>query len=427
MRVLVKGGRIIDPASGRDSVGDVLIEGERIVSLDAGAREARADRVVEAAGLIVAPGLVDICARLREPGFEYKATLESEMEAAVAGGVTSLACPPDTDPPLDEPGLVDMLRRRARASSHARLYPIGALTVKLAGERLTEMAELSESGCLAFTQANVPLDDTQVLWRALQYAGTFGFPVWLRAEDLSLAREGVAHDGEVATRLGLPGIPALAETIALGKLLELVRDTGTRLHVCRISTAGAVAMIRSAKAEKLPVTCDVGIHHVHLSEMDLGFFDSHCHLVPPLRSIRDRDALRSGLADGTIDVICSDHTPVDEDAKQMPFGESEVGATGLELLLPLTLKWAVEAKLPLAKALAKVTSDAARVLGVKSGRIEAGAPADLVVFDPAAPFLVVPGALRSQGKNTPFIGYELAGRVHYTLVDGNVVYGAGPG
>ncbi len=422
MRVLIKGGRVIDPASGRDAIGDVLIDGERIASLDAAAKDAKADKVIDAKGLVVAPGLVDICARLREPGFEYKATLESEMEAAIAGGVTSVACPPDTDPPLDEPGLVDMLRRRARSLSHARLYPIGALTVKLAGERLTEMAELAESGCVAFSQANVPLDDTQVLWRALQYAGTFGFAVWLRAEDLSLARDGVAHDGEVATRLGLPGIPAMAETIALGRLLELVRATGTRLHVCRISTAGAVEMIRRAKAEKLPVTCDVGIHHVHLSEMDLGYFDAHCHLVPPLRSLRDRDALRAGLADGTIDLICSDHTPVDEDAKQMPFSESEVGATGLELLLPLTLKWAAEAKIPLAKALAKVTSDAARVLGVKSGRIEVGAPADLALFDAAAPFHIVPAALKSQGKNTPFMGYELTGRVRYTLVDGNVVY-----
>ena len=422
MRVLIKGGRVIDPASGRDAIGDVLIEGERIASLDAAAKDAKADKVIDAKGLVVAPGLVDICARLREPGFEYKATLESEMEAAIAGGVTSVACPPDTDPPLDEPGLVDMLRRRARSLSHARLYPIGALTVKLAGERLTEMAELAESGCVAFSQANVPLDDTQVLWRALQYAGTFGFAVWLRAEDLSLARDGVAHDGEVATRLGLPGIPAMAETIALGRLVELVRATGTRLHVCRISTAGAVEMIRKAKAEKLPVTCDVGIHHVHLSEMDLGYFDAHCHLVPPLRSLRDRDALRAGLADGTIDLICSDHTPVDEDAKQMPFSESEVGATGLELLLPLTLKWAAEAKIPLAKALAKVTSDAARVLGVKSGRIEVGAPADLALFDAAAPFQIVPAALKSQGKNTPFMGYELTGRVRYTLVDGNVVY-----
>jgi dihydroorotase len=422
MKVLIKGGRVVDPASGRDAVGDVLIEDARIVALDAQAQDAGADRVIDAKDLVVAPGLIDICARLREPGYEYKATLESEMDAAVAGGVTSLACPPDTDPPLDEPGLVEMLRRRAKTLSRARVYPIGALTVKLAGEKLTEMAELSESGCVAFTQANVPLDDTQVLWRALQYAGTFGFPVWLRAEDLSLARDGVAHDGEVATRLGLPGIPAFAETIALGKLLQLVRATGTSLHVCRISTAGAVEMIRAAKAEKLPVTCDVGIHHVHLSDMDIGFFDSHCHLVPPLRSPRDRDALRAGLADGTIDVICSDHTPVDEDAKQMPFSESEVGATGLELLLPLTLKWAAETKLPLARALAKVTSEAARILGVRSGRIEPGAPADLAIIDLKAPFRVVPEALKSQGKNTPFIGYELEGRARHTLVAGNVVF-----
>ena len=422
MSLLIRGARVIDPASGRDAPGDILIEGERIAALDAAASGARANQTIEAAGLIVAPGLIDLCARLREPGFEYKATLASEMDAAVAGGVTSLACPPDTDPPLDEPGLVDMLRRRAKALARARVYPIGALTVKLGGERLTEMAELHQSGCVAFSQANVPLEDTQVLWRALQYAGTFGFPVWLRAEEHSLARGAVAHDGEVATRMGLAGIPSFAETIALATLLELVRATGTRLHVCRLSTAGGVELVRRAKAEGLPVSCDVAIHNVHLSEMDLAFFDSHGRLSPPLRSARDRDALRAGLADGSIDVICSDHTPVDEDAKLRPFAEAEPGATGLELLLPLTLKWAREARLPLARALAKVTSDAARVLGVKSGRIEPGAPADLVVFDADAAFRVAPETLKSQGKNTPFIGYELAGRAKYTIVAGNVVY-----
>ncbi|MBK8062784.1 MAG: dihydroorotase [Betaproteobacteria bacterium] len=422
MRVLIKGARIVDPGSGRDAAGDLLIEDGRIAALDASATSASADQTLAGAGLVLAPGLIDISARLREPGYEFKATLESEMDAAVAGGVTSLACPPDTDPPLDEPGLVDMLRRRAKSLERARVYPIGALTVKLAGERLTEMAELDESGCVAFSQANVPLTDTQVLWRAMQYAATFGFPVWLRAEDHSLARGGVAHDGDIATRLGLPAIPAFAETIALSTLLELARATGVRLHVCRISTAGAVELLRRAKAEGLPVSCDVAIHHVHLSDMDLGYFDAHCHLVPPLRSPRDRDALRAGLADGTVDCICSDHTPVDEDEKLMPFSESSPGATGLELLLPLTLKWAAEAKLPLARALAKVTSDAARVLGVKSGRLEVGAPADLVLFDPQAPFQVTPAALKSQGKNTPFMGYELSGRTRSTLVAGHVVY-----
>ncbi len=417
MDILIKGGRVVDPASGRDAVGDVFIADGKIAD-----KAGKASRTIDARGLVVAPGLIDLSARLREPGHEYKATLESEMDAAVAGGVTSLACPPDTDPPLDEPGLVDMLRRRAKALSRARVYPVGALTVKLAGERLTEMAELAEAGCVAFSQANAPLRDTQVLWRALQYAATFGFPVWLRAEDTWLAAGGVAHDGEVATRMGLPGIPAFAETVALATLLELVRATRTRVHVCRLSTAAAVAMVRSAKAEGLPVTCDVAIHHVHLSDRDLGFYDSNCRLEPPLRSQRDRDALAAGLADGTIDCVVSDHTPVDEDQKQMPFDEAEPGATGLELLLPLTLKWAAARGIPLATALARVTSDPARILGVQTGRLAPGAPADLVLFDPSAPFRVGAATLKSQGHNTPFIGYELAGCVRATLVAGNVVH-----
>jgi dihydroorotase len=420
MTLLVQGGRVIDPASGRDAVGDVAMADGRIVASLAG----KPGRVLDAKGLVVAPGLIDLAARLREPGYEYKATLESEMDAAVAGGVTSLACPPDTDPPLDEPGLVDMLRRRAKALCRARVYPVGALTVKLEGRQLTEMAELAEAGCVAFSQADAAVADTQVLWRALQYAATFGFPVWLRAEDLWLAKGGVAHDGEVATRLGLAGIPAFAETVALATLLELVRATGARVHVCRISSAAGVAMLRRARHDGLPLTCDVGVHHVHLSDMDLGYFDAQCRLEPPLRSARDRDALAAGLADGTIDCIVSDHTPVDEDRKHLPFAEAEPGATGLELLLPLALKWGVQAKLNLAQTLARVTSAPARILGVDAGRIAPGAPADLVLFDPEAPWRVSAQALKSQGKNTPFLGLELAGRVRATLVAGNVVYEA---
>ena len=417
MRLHIKGGRVVDPASARDAVGDVYAADGKIAE-----EFSRADRVIDAKGLVVAPGFIDLSARLREPGYEYKATLESEMDAAVAGGVTSLACPPDTDPPLDEPGLVDMLRRRAKALSRARVYPLGALTVKLRGEALTEMAELGEAGCVAFSQGNVPLRDTQLLWRALQYAATFGYPVWLRAEDAWLSKDGVSHDGEVATRLGLAGIPSFAETIALGTILELVRATRARVHVCRLSTAGAVEMMRNAKQEGLPVSCDVAIHHLHLCDMDLGYFDSHCRLEPPLRSQRDRDALARGLAEGAVDCLCSDHTPVDEDGKHLPFAEAEPGATGLELLLPLTLKWGAAHKLPLAVTLARMTSDPARILGVATGRIVTGAPADLAIFDPGAAVRVTAESLKSQGKNTPFLGYEFAGRVRYTVVAGNVVY-----
>jgi len=419
MRLHIRNGRVVDPASGKDGAGDVFIADGKI-----SAETGKADRVIDAKGLVVAPGFIDLSARLREPGYEYKATLESEMEAALAGGVTSLACPPDTDPPLDEPGLVDMLRRRAKALSRARVYPVGALTVKLEGQVLTEMGLLTDAGCVAFSQANAPLADTQVLWRALQYAATFGYPVWLRAEDAWLAKGGVAHDGEIATRLGLPGIPPFAETIALATLLELVRATRARVHVCRLSTAGGVELMRRAKQEGLPVSCDVGIHHVHLCDMDLGYFDSHCRLEPPLRSQRDRDALSRGLAEGVVDCVCSDHTPVDEDGKHLPFAQAEPGATGLELLLPLTLKWGQASKLGLAATLARITSEPARVLGVASGRLAPGAPADLVLFDPAAPFKVAPETLKSQGKNTPFLGYELAGRVRCTIVAGNVVYEA---
>ena len=418
----IKGGRLIDPKNRVDAKQDVFVSNGKIVALGKAPSGFRAGRTIDASNLVVCPGLIDLSARLREPGFEYKATLESEMQAAVAGGVTSLACPPDTDPPLDEPGLVEMLKYRAKNLNLSHVYPLGALTWKLAGERLTEMVVLRDAGCVAFSHADTPIPDTQMLWRALQYAATFGIAVWLRPQDGHLERGGVAHDGEVATRLGLQGIPAFAETIALSTILHLVRATRARVHLCRLSTAEGVAMVRAAKSEGLPVTCDVGIHHAHLSEVDLGYFDSHCHLVPPLRSLRDRDALRAALADGTVDALCSDHAPVDEDAKQIPFAESEPGATGLELLLPLTLKWAAEMRLALPEALAKVTAMPAAILGVPAGNLAVGTVADLCVFDAEAHVKITPESLKSQGKNTPFIGYELPGRVRYTLVAGQVVY-----
>ena len=422
MKLVIRGGRVIDPKSRIDAIMDVFIAAGRIVGMGTVPAGFHANREINAKDLVVCPGLVDLSARLREPGFEYKATLESEMEAAVAGGITSLACSPDTDPPLDEPGLVEMLKHRARGLNQAHVYPIGALTQGLKGERLTEMAELRDAGCVAFGQSDMPLTNARVMMHAMQYASTFGFGVWLRPQDASLADGGVAHDGEVATRLGLPAVSICAETIALSNIILMARETGATVHLCRISSAEGVAMVRTARQQGLPVTCDVAANHMHLSEMDIGFFDSNCHLVPPLRGLSDRNALRAGLQDGTIDAVCSDHTPVDEDAKLLPFGEAEAGATGLELLLPLTLKWAEEMKIPLAVALAKVTMEPARILGIDAGHLSPGAAADLCIFDPDQYWKVEAAALKSQGKNTPFLGMELQGRVKYTLVNGNIVH-----
>ncbi len=422
MNIEIRNGRLIDPKHGADRKASLFVASGQVAAIGNAPADWQATRVIDASGLVVCPGLIDIAARLREPGFEYKATLESEMDAAVAGGVTSLACPPDTDPPLDEPGLVEMLKHRARSLNRAHVYPVGALTVGLEGETITEMGELAEAGCIAFSQADMPVSDTQVLWRAMQYAATFGYRVWLRPQDAHLSRGGVAHDGEVATRLGLAAIPPWAETIAIDTILALARATGAQIHIARLSTHAGVVRVRDAKRAGLAVTCDVSVNHVHLADTDIGWFDANCHLVPPLRSGRDRDSLRTGLADGTIDVICSDHTPVDDDAKQLPFAESEPGATGLELLLPLTLKWALETKVALPVALSRITADPARVLGIDAGHLAVGAAADICIFDPDAWWTVERRSLRSQGKNTPFLGLELAGKVRFTLVSGDVVH-----
>jgi dihydroorotase len=438
MKTLIRNGRVIDPASGRDEVADVAIAGDRIVAIGTVAPNFDAGKTIDAHGLVVAPGLIDLAARLREPGQEHAGLLESELAAAAAGGVTSLVCPPDTDPTLDEPGLVEMLKFRARKLSRCRLFPLGALTRGLQGEVLTEMAELTRAGCVGFSQAEVALRDTLVLQRALLYAATYGYTVWLRPQDPWLGG-GVAGSGAVATRLGLAGVPAAAETIALHTIFELVRATGgkdgARVHLCRLSSAAGVALLRAAKAEGLPVTADVSINSLHLTDVDIGYFDAAMRLAPPLRQQRDRDALRAALADGTIDALVSDHMPVSADEKTLPFAEAMPGASGLELLLSLALHWAESDGASLARALAAVTCEPARVLGsaigplaASAGRLVEGGIADVCVFDPAARWQVTPQALRSQGKHTPFAfersGYELPGRVRATLVAGTLAYDA---
>ncbi len=422
MNLLIINGRVVDPASGLDEKVPVALAGGAVAAIKNIADDFRADHTIDAAGCILVPGLVDLAARLREPGHEHERMLDSEMAAAVAGGVTSLVCPPDTDPVLDEPGLIEMLKMRAKKQQRGRIYPLGALTRGLAGEVLTEMAARTEAGCVGFSQADVPLADTQVLLRALQYASTFGLTVWLRPQDRDLGK-GVAASGPLATRLGLSGVPVAAETIALFTLFELVKSTGARVHVCRLSSAAGVQLVREAKAAGLPVSCDVSINSLHLTDTDIGYFDSRARLSPPLRQQRDREALSAGLADGTIDALVSDHTPVAADAKTLPFAEAEAGATGLELLLPLALRWGEESGAGLARAIEVVSAAPGRVLGVAgAGRLAVGGAADLCIFDPADEWQVVPEALLSQGKHTPFAGYALNGRVRSTLVGGRIVH-----
>ena len=428
MKILIQNGRVIDPASGFDVVADVAIAAGRVLSMGAAPDDFAAAHTINAAGCLVIPGLVDLAARLREPGHEHEGMLASELAAAVAGGVTSLVCPPDTDPVLDEPGLVEMLRFKAENLHQARVLPLGALTRGLHGEVLTEMLQLTEAGCIGFGQAEVPLANTQVMQRALQYARSFGYTVWLRPQELYLGK-GVAASGPLATRMGLSGVPVAAETIALHTIFELVRATGTRVHLCRISSAAGVELVRQAKAQGLPVTCDISINSLHLTDLDVGYFDSRTRLNPPLRQQADRAALRAALADGTVDALVSDHTPVGADEKDLPFAEAEPGATGLELLLSLALKWAQADGVPLALALACVTSKSAAVLGASVGelasslgRLHAGGVADICVLDPQASWQVQPQALRSQSKHTPYAGYELPAQVRATLVGGRLAF-----
>ncbi len=413
MKIQITNGRLIDPKSGLDHQTDLFIAEGGIAAIGQAPAGFVAEKTIDASRKIVCPGLIDLAARLKG--------IDTELAAAVQGGVTTLVCPPDTNPPLDEPELVERLVRRAAECGLARVLPLGALTQNLGGEKLAELAGLKCAGCIAFSQAKQPITDTYALLRALEYAATFGFAVWLQPQDYWLSRNGVAHDGQVASKLGLTPIPVAAETIAIGSLLQLTRENGVRLHLRNLSSAAGVRMVEEARKSGLPVTCDVGVHYLHLTEDAIGFFDSHARLDPPLRDQADRAALRAAVANG-VAALCSDHTPTDADDKALPFGEAKAGATGLELLLSLTLQWAQEENLPLVKALARVTCDPASICGSPAGHLSVGAPADVCIFDPDAEWPVTAETLKSRGKNTPFIGKTLKGKAVVTLVGGKVVF-----
>ncbi|MDR2365928.1 MAG: dihydroorotase [Zoogloeaceae bacterium] len=411
MKIVIQNGRVVDPKNQIDQIADVCVAAGKIVSVGVPPADFHADREIGAAGLVVAPGLIDLCAR---PG----GRLAAELRVAVASGISTLVCPPDLNPPLDEPELVERLMQEAADLGLARLLPLGALTQNLDGERLAEMAGLAAAGCVAFSQGKRPVLDTQSLLRAFEYAATFGFAIWMQPQDFYLSRNGFAHDGEVASRLGLTGIPVSAETVAIATFLTLAADTGVRLHLRRISSAAGMNMIKKARADGVAVTCDIGIHHLHLSERDIGFFDTLARFDPPLRGERDRDALRRGALDGAV-ALCSDHTLLSHDDKLLPFSEAKPGATGLELLLPLTLQWGREAQLPLIDTLAPLTSVPAAVLGRDDlGCLSAGATADICLFDPGASWRVTPQTLASASKYTPFMNRELIGKTKITLIGG---------
>ncbi|OZI77462.1 dihydroorotase [Bordetella genomosp. 12] len=395
MKIHLRGGRNIDPREGRDEVADLFLADGRIVARGQAPAGFCADRLIDAAGLAVLPGLTDLAAQLGPHA-------RQEGRAALAGGVVRLVLP---HAPPAEAGMPQCLR-------------LGPLLSPAGG--LSAMAGWLDAGCVGIAQTDAPLPGSGLLWRAMQYAAGLDATLWLRPEDAGLADGGVMAAGAYATRLGLPGIPEQAEVLALHTLFTLQRATGVRLHLCRISSAAGVALLRAARAEGLPVTADVSMHHLHLTDLDIGFYDSRCHLRPPLRGQRDREALAQALADGILDAVCSDHRPVSAEEKRGPFGATTPGASGVELLLPALLKWARERGVPPVRALASLTLGPARVLGREAPSLEPGAPADLCVVDLQAESAAA--ASHSGSDQTPFAGMMLPGRVHLTLVGGNILW-----
>jgi len=421
-RIRISGGRLIDPANSIDELLDICVANGRVVAVGRSADDFSADIVLDATGLYVIPGLIDLNTRLREPGEEFKATIDSECRAAAAGGITTLCCPPDTDPVTDTPAVIELIRHRAQQTGAARVVSLGALTRGLQGEHLSEMAALQRAGCVGVSNALKPLASTYIQRRAFEYAATFGLTVLLHADDTALSAKGCMHEGQLSTRLGLPGIPEAAETVAVARDLALIQQTGVRAHFCRLTTQRAVRMVARARFDDVPVSADVAIPNLYLTELDTIDFGADYHFIPPLRTQEDRDGLLEGLHSGVLSALCSDHQPHEADAKLAPFPATEPGASGLDSLLSLTLKLVEENHLLLPDAIARVTSGPASILNMPYGELSIGRAADICILDPKATWRLDETSMHSQGKNTPFRGWELPGRVRYTLRDGHIIF-----
>lgn len=424
MKVLVKSGRVVDPANRIDEKLDILIVDGKIAELapniDAGDAE-----VINAAGLIVTPGLIDMHVHLRDPGLEYKEDVITGTQAAAAGGVTSVACMPNTSPVNDNLAVTRYIINKAQEQGCANVFPIGCITKGLKGEVLAEMGELKAGGCVGFSDDGLPVKDGEMMRRALEYAGTFGAPIISHAEDLSLVAGGCMNEGAVSTELGLKGIPWVAEDAMTARDIMLAELTGSHLHVAHVSTKGSVELVRQAKERGVKVTCEATPHHFTLTDAAVRGYNTNAKMNPPLRSLEDVDAIRTGLADGTIDAIATDHAPHHIDEKNVEFAIAMNGIIGLETLLPLTLKLVGEKLLSLSQAIALTSCRPARVLGLDRGTLSVGAVADIALINPNKEWVVEPQQLASKSKNTPFAGQTMKGCASKTLLAGRVVYSRG--
>ncbi|MFM8332556.1 MAG: dihydroorotase [Candidatus Methylumidiphilus sp.] len=420
--ILIQGGRVIDPANGIDALLPVAIADGKIAAVGAVPDGFVADETIDATGQIVCPGFVDLCTRLREPGQEHKASIASETAAASAAGVTTLCCPPDTHRVIDTSAVVNWVRERAEQAGRARVLPIGALTRGLLGRELSSMQALKNAGCLAVSNAYAPVENLLILRRAIEYAAGCGLLVIVRPEEASLRNKGCVHDGAVGNRLGLPGIPTAAETVAVAQTLVLAEQAGARVHFGQLSSARAVAMVAEAQSLGVAASADVAIHQLHLTESAVEGFDANAHVYPPFRSHADRDALRRGLTAGTLAAICSDHQPHEPNAKLDAFPSTEAGIASLETLLPLGLRLVADGVLDLPALIARLSSGPAAILGLDAGTLSPGAAADVCLFNPGKEWLAQAPDWLSRGVNTPFFGERFIGRVTLTLLAGQVAH-----